>query len=819
MAVPLKIRFLPVYALVFLIFIAAIINLFNKSGMPFSLTAVNGVLIASNSEQGILPNGSLIAGIDNKHFTGFEQLELYLDSKNIANELCINYTYAGSNYSQKMHLTAYYSFFEIASQIVSCLLFFLLGTFVIIKGPEGRATVLYHWACFLTGIVIITTPANYSSSFLYSGYALRFIFHFSYAFIPVLFLHFAFIFPIERKPEIDIFLKSAYCIAGLFGLLLNYFFLHSVISFNETRADLFIDFYNIFRLYIIVTLLASIITFIYSFITCNNVSNKKKLKWILYGFIAGPGSYLVFWVLSLLLFSKGMLPEAVINILLAAVPLTTAIAIVKYHFLDIDLIINKSIVYIIVITFFISIYIVLLSTISFIINLEQKIIVVVSGTIIGLLFQPAKSRIQIIVDKKFFRIQYNFRTALSIILNQIKLSNTIEELSEKVIDCFENIIPVNPLLFISLDNADSKIKVINRNYFNGKMFIVEKFIKQIAGDNFDKPYALKEKTEPNIHTNLLPKSFYKETDLCLIVPILSDKNKVIGVIALGEKKSGKPYSLEDVELILQVAADCSFILQRIYLQNELIRKTLEAQNLEELYKLKSFFVAAVSHDLKSPLTAIKMYTDFLKDDPSYSDKKKEYVTVIEEETNNLIFLIDNVLDYSRIESGVKGYVKKDTCLNKLLSNTINAVNYQITINGFTITTKNFEEQVYISADRDAISEAIRNLISNAIKFSIEKKEIEISASLNDGFACISVKDFGIGICNKDMDNLFTPFFRAAEAIANNIPGTGLGLSVVKHIVDAHDGIISISSIKNSGTTVTIKLPVIRKETLIGSLNS
>jgi signal transduction histidine kinase len=815
LAFPFKKSYLPVYLLIILTFFAAINSLFNKAGRPFLLKAVNGNLIVYSDKEGTVPEGASVILIDNIHFVNTEQLEVYLDGKSINDVIKANYIFRNEFHSLNIHLTRYYTLFDISSQIISSILFFLLGIFVTIKGPKELATRLFLYACFLTGIVIIATPSNFSNPTVLTGCLLRSIFHFCYAFVSVLFLHFTLVFPFERKSEISILIKSLYGLAAAFSLLLNYFFINAVFPFDAVKTGLFIDFYNIFRMYLTVILLSSIFNIIYSYFTCKNRFEKKKLKWILYGFIIGPGSYLVCWVVSQLVLSRGLLPEALVNLLLASVPLTTSIAIVKYHFLDIDLIINKSLVYFIVISLFIGAYILFLSTISFLFNLEEKLIIVASGTLIGLLFQPVKLRIQIIVDKKFFRVQYSFRTAIASILNKIKLCNSIEELSDRVIECFENIIPVDKMLLVSINSKTSSIKVVNRNSFNGKMRIVENFIKKITEKPFNSPYGSKDMVESDVNINFIPASFYKETGLYLIMPVLAGKNKLIGVIALGKKKSGKLYALEDIELIEQVAADCSFIMQRIYLQNELLKKTLEADNLEELNKLKSFFVSTVSHDLKSPLTAIRMYTDFLKDDISSPIKREEYLTVIEEETNNLLFLIDNVLDYSRIESGVKGYIKKEVCINELLNNILDSIKYQLRINNFTLSVKEFDEYIFISADKDALKEALMNLISNAIKFSLERKEIEISTILNDKYATINITDFGLGISKKEIDKLFTPFYRTKEVIKNNIQGTGLGLSIVKHVVDAHKGLINVSSSK-AGTTFSITLPITRKETFESS---
>jgi two-component system phosphate regulon sensor histidine kinase PhoR len=241
----------------------------------------------------------------------------------------------------------------------------------------------------------------------------------------------------------------------------------------------------------------------------------------------------------------------------------------------------------------------------------------------------------------------------------------------------------------------------------------------------------------------------------------------------------------------------------------LIREKLESERLEELNKQKSMFVSTVSHELKTPLTSIKIFAEMLqKNEKELSAKSKDHLEIIEGETDRLTRLINNVLDFSKIEKGVKGYSFREIHFNKIVKNVIELMQYTLKMKGFNLNTEidDFNDLIY--GDADAITEAVENIISNAIRFSTNKKEIVISTFYENNFVCVSVKDSGIGIDTSDINKIFDPFFRSKTAIFKKIEGTGLGLPIVKHIVEEHKGKILIDSIPGKGSVFTLYFPII-----------
>jgi len=230
---------------------------------------------------------------------------------------------------------------------------------------------------------------------------------------------------------------------------------------------------------------------------------------------------------------------------------------------------------------------------------------------------------------------------------------------------------------------------------------------------------------------------------------------------------------------------------------------------QQLSLQKTTFISSISHELKTPLTSIKLFVEFLsKNKKLYEDPEtQKYLSIIHSERERLNRLVDNVLDYSRIERGVKNYQFEYEESAAVIRAVVDAFSYHAEIHGIKIELDLQEPLPEIYIDRYAVSQALFNLLSNAIKFSVTKKPVRLIAQEKGKFLNIQVQDQGIGIKPKHLNHIFNDYYRVEENEAANIAGTGLGLSLVKHIAEAHGGSISVESIYGKGSTFTLKLPL------------
>jgi signal transduction histidine kinase len=229
-----------------------------------------------------------------------------------------------------------------------------------------------------------------------------------------------------------------------------------------------------------------------------------------------------------------------------------------------------------------------------------------------------------------------------------------------------------------------------------------------------------------------------------------------------------------------------------------------------LARLKSDFVSNVSHELRTPLSLIRLYAETLEMGRLKSaDKYQEYYSIIRKESERLTALINNILDFSRIEAGRKEYDFRQTDMRELVRNTLESYRYQIEQSGFAFEEKISEDVPPISVDREAMARSLLNLVNNALKYSQDQKYIGVNLFRDNGSVKLEVVDHGIGIPQGEQQKIFDKFYRVGDPLVHNTKGSGLGLSLVRHIVQAHGGEVVVDSVPGRGSKFTINLPVLR----------
>jgi signal transduction histidine kinase len=227
-----------------------------------------------------------------------------------------------------------------------------------------------------------------------------------------------------------------------------------------------------------------------------------------------------------------------------------------------------------------------------------------------------------------------------------------------------------------------------------------------------------------------------------------------------------------------------------------------------LARLKSDFVSNVSHELRTPLALIRLYAETLElGRITTSEKKHEYYSIIRKESERLTALINNILDFSRIEAGRKEYDFRETDIAELVRNTLDSYRFQIEQQGFAL-----EEQIEsgiprVRVDREAIARALVNLVNNALKYSDNEKFLGIKLYREQSVLKLEVSDRGIGIERHEQARIFEKFYRTCDPLVHNTKGSGLGLSLVRHITHAHGGQVEVESTPGRGSKFTLSLPL------------
>jgi signal transduction histidine kinase/tetratricopeptide (TPR) repeat protein len=233
----------------------------------------------------------------------------------------------------------------------------------------------------------------------------------------------------------------------------------------------------------------------------------------------------------------------------------------------------------------------------------------------------------------------------------------------------------------------------------------------------------------------------------------------------------------------------------------------------EAARIKSEFVSNVSHELKTPLALIRLFGETLEMGEIQDEKKrKKFSQIITRETKRLSHLVENVLDFSRIDAGRKEYNFEEADIVQVVSRTLEAYRYYLKDQKFEFMTSIPDKPILMRIDKDGISQALLNLVSNAEKFSGDQKYIGVTMIQRDGEVWIDVVDKGPGIPGSRLKQIFEKFDRGGGELAREVQGSGLGLTIAKHIIESHGGRIDVESRVGEGSHFILKLPLKREQT-------
>lgn len=245
----------------------------------------------------------------------------------------------------------------------------------------------------------------------------------------------------------------------------------------------------------------------------------------------------------------------------------------------------------------------------------------------------------------------------------------------------------------------------------------------------------------------------------------------------------------------------AFLIFGSYITARTVRRELEVA------RMRADFVSTVSHEFRSPLTGIRQLGEMLVDGRVRDEgRRQQYYGMIVRESERLGRLVENVLDFSRMEEGRKEYRFGPLDTAAWLRGVVDDFQSESAGNCVSITTSIPEALPQISADGEALRCAVHNLLDNAVKYSPDTKTVWLDARAEDGYVTISVRDRGVGISGQDRKRIFGKFYRVKGPISLKVKGAGLGLSLVKHIVTAHGGAVECESREGVGSTFSIRLP-------------
>ena len=713
--------------------------------------------------------------------------------------------------------------YYLLSALINFIASIILGSIILIRNPRDKINYSFSLFAFAVAFWSLSyffwqTSLNYTNALFWAKTLMAFA-----IFIPVFYLHFVFAW-LGILKEKKMLLAFTYLVFFTF-LLLDIFTSQFIAGIKPVLTFKFWPNPALFFHPFLIIWIASVIYASYLlYKTQKNATGFKKIqaKYILFGmiigFIGGSTNYFLWYEIPVVPFG---------NILVAAYVGMTAYAIVKHRFLDIRLVVARSVAYTFLIVILGAMYGAGLFVVGAVfIGVSTTGGQLITSTILALAmaftFQPLRRYLEKLTDNIFYKDHYDAQELLGKLSRIMASTIILEDLTKDLLsELFSQVKISRGALLLLKDKQITWVKTVG---FHTPPTLDEAEIIKLTstgGDNRANGngsiHVLEELEEGDI------KEVLRRNDMTLAVP-LSVKGGEIGILLLGEKASGDLYSSEDLDVLGILAPEMAVAIQNaesfeeirrfsITLQEEVDRATKELRDANEklrvLDKLKDEFLSLATHELRTPMTAIKSYLWMIINRAATLDeeKKKLYMDRVYHSTERLINLVNELLNVSRIESGRLKLTPGQMDIVALSHEVADELSAKVNERSLTLTI-NDVKLPNVFADQDKIHEVLLNLIGNGIKFT-ERGGITVSFKEENGMVETAITDTGRGINKEDIGKLFQKFGRLDNTLVaiGETGGSGLGLYICKQLVELSGGKIWVDSQLDRGTTFTFSLPI------------
>lgn len=500
----------------------------------------------------------------------------------------------------------------------------------------------------------------------------------------------------------------------------------------------------------------------------------------------------------------------------------TTYAIVRHRLMDIRLFIQKTILYTMTFGFFLAIYfslIYFLNKFLIIIASAPTVSSIISAALMLIFFPKFKLYFQKKTDGFFYRFPYDANRVLKEINEKCGRQSDFDNFFSCFITIIESNLKINKILLVVLQN-DKNLYLIKNHNFSHK--IIELLKSTACPDkiyeyfNCHKRAILTEEHNTKLEFIMNKLGWNQQAELIIkcgikfILPIYR-KGQLSAFFFFGPKLSQENYYPQDLQLFENLVDTLSLLFENIFLYNDLKKALIgmedkvnqRTKELQELNANQSRFMADISHELQTPLAILKGNLSLLNQQKMSPAETRKYYLQMERSIDRLSHLIKDLIFLSKADAGKINIQKEYFNLSDLVQKAFDDSLILSEDKGIILNAE-IEKNLWLLGDQSLIQSLLFNLISNALKFTEQNKEVKIKLLKNTDSANLIIEDQGIGIASENLPHIFSRFYRIEPQ--DKRKGTGLGLSICKWIVLAHNGKIDINSQLGKGTTINVNLP-------------
>ena len=742
--------------------------------------------------------------VDDIKVEGKKDIEFFLIQKQVGDWATFTLRRNGAVASERARIAAFYSRVPFPLiYLFTGLACYLIGfTVFLLRWQDSKAR-LFYWLSVVFAYPLIVSGGTYILGRGWVSFIPAVIFYFCYPLAPALLFHFAVSFSSRKRLRAE---QIVYSLSLLFGAVFAAAVLTAVLRSSLPIFRLYAAAFLAFRAYMIIILLLTFFYFVQAYRRAGLEEHKAQIKWVFLGLVFGLVPFILLYQLPTVLNLRPLITEESSSAFFLFIPLAFALSILRFRFLDVEVVINRSLVYSLLTIFTVSLYLfsirVLHDLFSVVFEVRETYVSLGSALVAALAFNPARQKFQGFVDRAFFRQSADYKRA---VLQFSRLSRKAAGGQALVADFagwVGNFIPLQRMAIVAFERGPQGPCPL---YSWGSW--TEEGLAVFLGRPSGRLWARRGATRTEEEIDFSREELLSRISAEVVLPLPFQSAALAGCALFGEKKSGQKYTGDDLDLLCTLAGELALSLETLRLQEEVIYERASKEKLDELNRLKTEFISTVSHELRTPLSSIEGLAELLQEGRVKDRaRREELLGLLASESGRLSRLIHNILDFGKIEQQTRVYRFERTQVGPLVEEVVKVMRPRIEEAGFKLQTEYPRDAVFLDIDRDAVKQVLINLIDNAMKYSPGEKEIDIRVTAGPAEVEVAVSDRGIGISPEQRDRIFDKFYRAPEAVQANPKGVGLGLKIVKHVMDCHHGTIRVEGRAPRGSTFRIIFP-------------
>ncbi len=720
--------------------------------------------------------------------------------------------------------------YSTAGFLRNSLVLLAVAALVALIGPEKRAARLFAVGSILLGLYVALMESR-SSGFVYIQTV-------ALAMAPATIIHLFLSFPEERAVARSCWIWLLY-VPSLVLAILALWAYHDAVQAGTGVYDA--PFYSLLtrRLgfsYLQLSGLVGLVLLAQIYVTTSQQIQRRQLQWIMLGLFCA----LVLAAVDLVLTLRAEQNSQIYAWLLLGflpLPITFALAVLRYRLWNLDLVLSRSLVYALVTAGLAAVYLLLVSGLSMALGSaagsgQHALVLFLSALVIGLLVSPLRGRIQAIIDRLFFRQQVDHQTALAQWSEELGTSLRFADLARLLLQEVPERLQVDQAWLLVLDEGERCLQPLSLpDAAAGPLEGLSISLHSALAAHLTHPGTVlllnggASILDPFGQEVTAVPAEWRDAGVCPALPLVSGGHAVegprlVGIYLLGHNLSGDVYQHQEMEFLRTLSNQAAIAIAnaRLYEQVTGLTQELERKVQERTKELRDF-VSVVYHELSTPITSIRGYNDLLLDSDTgpLNPRQSRYLKAIRTSSGRLMRLVADLSDVSKIEDGRLTIHPEPLDLHEVMSETLGPFRELIEEKGLQLTISIPPELGVVQGDRHRVVPILTNLLSNACRSTPAGGQVTLAAARLHGTSQarspdtaleeLTVTDTGIGIPPADLEHIFERFYRGRHPMIREQPGTGLGLSIARSLVELHGSRPWVNSAVGQGSTFGFALPL------------